>query len=165
MFQTQAVTAPLPKKNSLLDSHDKKIKDARHHVTGAVDVLLRILQDSGVADATINELRQDMRCGKCKEVLQRAQKYLACTKNCNHASFLVLTGWETLNRFDALRFRQALNVVRRIKLGEKNGDIRRANLNFQMLAEECAASHLGLYKAQAWKCRMDKLGEEAKSTR
>lgn len=114
---------------------------------------------------SINELRQDMRCGKSKEVLQRTQKYLSCTEICNNTSFLVLTGWETLNRFDALRFRQALRVVRRIKLGEKNGDIRRANFNLQMLAEECAASQLGLYKAQAWKIRMDKLGEEAKSTR
>lgn len=52
MFQTQAVTIPLPKKISLLNSHDKEIKDARHHVTGAMDVLLRILQDCGVADAT-----------------------------------------------------------------------------------------------------------------
>jgi len=38
-------------KNTILDSHDKKIKDARQHVDGAMDVLLRILQDSGVAVA------------------------------------------------------------------------------------------------------------------
>mmetsp|Transcript_17819 Transcript_17819/g.26359 ORF Transcript_17819/g.26359 Transcript_17819/m.26359 type:complete len:175 (-) Transcript_17819:33-557(-) len=151
-------------KNTILDSHDKKIKDARQHVDGAMDVLLRILQDSGVAVAAINELRQDVSDGECKRVLHCAQKYLSCTEPCNGASFFVLTGWETLNRLDTLRFRQALKIVRCIILGEKKGNIRRANFNLQIFAEECAASQLGLYKAQTWKHRMEKKGTARKAT-
>jgi len=138
--------------------HDKKIKDAKQHLGGAMDVILRILEDSGVAVATINELRQDIRKQKHKEVLMRAQQYSSCFKSSNSAYFLVLNGWETLNRLHTLRFRQALKVVRLIKLGEKSGNIRKANLNLQILAEECAASQLGLYKGQAWKSRMEKVG-------
>lgn len=168
MFQSNELppgyeVVPPLNKNTILDFHDKNIKDARHHVNGVMDVLMRILKDSGVPVATINELRQDVRNKKCKRVLHLAQKYLSCTEPCNGASFFVLTGWETLNRLDSLQFRQALKVVRRIKLGEKSGNIRSANFNLQIFAEECAASKLGLYKAQAWKRRMERKREGAKS--
>merc|ERR1740124_890435 len=136
--------------------HDKKIKDAKQHLGGAMDVILRMLEDSGVAIATINELRQDIRKQNHKEVLTRAQQYSSCFKSSSSAYFLLLNGWETLNRLHTLRFQQSLKIVRLIKLGEKKGNIRKANLNLQMLAEECAASQLGLYKAQAWKSRMGK---------
>ena len=43
------------------------------------------------------------------------------------------------------------------KIGMQKRDIWKVTPNLIMLAEECAASPLGIYKAQVWTLRMEKV--------
>lgn len=69
---------------------------------------------------------------------------------------VVISGWEALSRLRTIRYKRALKVVRNMKLGGQGGDIRKANIELLHLAESCAASQRGLYKAHAWNKRLER---------
>lgn len=98
---------------------------------------------------------------KYDEVLQQAMEYLLAFETYG-GCVVVISGWEALNRLRAVRYRRALKVVRNMKLlGQQQqhmmgGDIRKANFELLHLAEACAASQLGLYKAHAWNKRLER---------
>lgn len=73
--------------------------------------------------------------------------------------FVLLSGWDALCRLKTIRYKRALKAVHIIKLKGGGGDIRKANFDLQFLAESCAASQLGLYKANAWKNRIERREE------
>lgn len=68
---------------------------------------------------------------------------------------VVISGWEALSRLRTIRYKRALKVVRNMKL-QGGGDIRKANFELLHLAESCAASQRGLYKAHAWNKRLER---------
>lgn len=82
-----------------------------------------------------------------------------CLQSTHDACFLLIAGWEALDRLNAIRQRRVLKVVRRMRLvageGSNKNAVLKANSDLYHLSETCAASKLGLYKANAWKNRIE----------
>ena len=92
---------------------------------------------------------------KHEQVLQQAMQYMLAFQTYG-GSLVILSGWDALSRLKTIRYKRALKVVRTMKLKGTGGDIRKANLDLQYLAESCAASQVGLYKVHAWKDRWER---------
>ena len=105
---------------------------------------------------SINELRD---CAivkqKYDQVLEQAMEYLLAFQTYG-ACVVVISGWEALSRLRTVLYRRALKVVRNMKLVRQGGDFRKANFELLNLAEACAASQKGLYKAHAWNKRLER---------
>lgn len=122
-----------------------------------MDVIFRVLQTGGVSPATITEFRLSIAKEQHLNILKQAQTYMMCLSSTHDACCLLIAGWEALDRLHFLRQRRAFKVVRNMRLvtGVKEHAVRKANSDLCLLSEAHAASQLGLYKAIAWKNRME----------
>jgi hypothetical protein len=108
---------------------------------------------------SIYEMRQNVTEQKHQQVLIQAQQYMVGFSKESGECVLLITGWEALGRLNDIRYKRALRVIRNIQLSG-GGNLRKANVELQQLAESCSASYLGLYKANAWKKRTERKQQE-----
>jgi len=130
------------------------IKEGQRHLEASCEVIISVLREKRLPEPTLMELHKELSSKQYTTVLSRSQQYIQCLPSPEGAVLMLTSGWESLCRLNAIRLKQVKRQWQQIKLAQEPGDLREASRFCQEVSEECAASHLGLYKVNAWKNRL-----------